>query len=309
MRRWLRISISPVFWVAATQAAWTVILVLWIVYFLDRRARLPQEGYGVFLAGMILMGLMMVGVTVIVVHFGRQVAHNRAVKDFVSQVSHDLRSPLATVKLHLETIRLRDLEKAQRAACLDVALTELARLESGIEAVLTASRIERSALRVSAEDLGLDHWLAAYAQAKSAEVSLQGAVLEPPAEPPPALTVRADPVLLRQMMDNLVDNAVRHGPPGVHVRLELGEQGRCAVLGVRDNGPGLHPDEHKRVFRMFYRAPSPGRPTRGTGLGLFIVAGIAHAHGGDAWVESAGTGHGCCFRVAVPLPGKLEVRP
>jgi two-component system OmpR family sensor kinase len=132
-------------------------------------------------------------------------------------------------------------------------------------------------------------------------VETQGGSLSWEPEQAAPLVARADPAALRQLLDNLIDNALRHCPRGVKVRLEMLEQARCAVLSVADDGPGLERHEHKKIFRIFYRAPPSRRHTKGTGLGLFIVAGIAKAHGGRAWVESAGPGRGCVFRVAVPL--------
>ncbi len=306
--KWLRIPAGPIFWIAAVQTAWTVTLVLWIVFFVERRSRYPGEGWWMLVAGILLLSVIFVGVSIISVHFGRQVAHNRAVKDFISQVSHELRSPLATVKLHLETVQLRSLSEEQTQACLVTALEELQRLESGIEDILTASRIERQKLKIAVEFIDLVPFLEAFSHQKQAVVLSQGAGLQFVAEQAEELAVRADPILLRQVLDNLIDNALLHGHRGVHVRIELGEQSRCAVISVRDDGPGLPRREWKRVFRMFYRVPPSGgrRNRRGTGLGLFIVSSIARAHGGRAWVESDGEGKGCNFRVAFPLASGLQ---
>jgi signal transduction histidine kinase len=300
MRRWLRLTFGPVFWIVAVQIGWTVALVGWIVYFVDRRSRLQHEGWHPLVWGILLFALMFAGVTGIVVHFSRQVALNRAVKDFVSQVSHDLRSPLTIVKLHLETLRLRSLTPEQRADCLGTALAELGRLESEIEGILTASRIERARLKLAAQPLELKAFLSGYALEKSKAVGVLGGSLTFEPSRAPELVARADPDLLRQLLDNLVDNAFTHCQKGVDVQLSLGEQGRCAVISVSDDGPGLEQKQLRKVFRMFYRAPG-SRHSKGTGLGLFIVAGIARAHGGEAWAESPGPGKGCTFRVALPL--------
>lgn len=299
MRRWWRIPAGPIFWMITVQVAWTITLVAWILYFVQRRNAL--EGWSTLVAGILLLCLMLAGVTVIVIHLGRQVAHNRAVKDFVSTVSHDLRSPMATVKLHLETIKLRDLDQQQQAACLDTALDELDRLESGIEDILTASRLERRGQPLNKERVELVSFLAAYQQEKAEKIKWQGASVRCKHPTVGAIWVRADALLLRQMLDNLVDNAVAHGPKGVKISVEVVEHGGTAVIGVRDDGPGVARAERKKIFRMFYRAPGRRKHQRGTGLGLFIVASIAKAHDGRAWVESEGPGKGSLFRVAIPF--------
>lgn len=300
MSRWFR-PVAPTVWIGAVQTAWTITLLAWIAFFLSWRASHPDAGWTPLVVGIALLVVLLALAIVVVLRFSRQVAHSRATKDFVSQVSHDLRSPLTTVKLHLETLQLRDLDPAQRETCLAMALSELARLEAGIEDVLSASRIERQALRLDAGPLELAPFLSAYVGTKAPAVAALGASLDWDAARAPALVARTDPAALRKLLDNLVDNAVLHCPRGVKIRLELAEQGRCAVLSVADDGPGLERREHRKVFRMFYRAPAARRTSKGTGLGLFIVAGIAEAHGGRAWVESAGPGKGCVFRVALPL--------
>jgi signal transduction histidine kinase len=299
LRQWVRITVGPVFWIGAVQVAWTIVLLLWISAFTASGPPSAALGRGTMVAGLVLLGLMLVGVTVLVIHLARQVAHSRAVKDFISQVSHDLRSPLTTVKLHVETLLRRELSPEQSRACLDAASQELERLERGIEGVLMASRLERQKLQIAARPVPLVAFLERYSESKRDSVGLRGATLEIGALP--ELTVSADPAFLEKMLDNLIDNAVLHCQPEVRIRVSVIEQSRCAVVSVADDGPGLPRREWRRVFSMFYRGPKGRRHRKGTGLGLFIVAGIAKAHGGRAWVESAGPGRGCQFRVALPL--------
>ena len=123
MRRWWRIPAGPIFWMVTVQVAWTITLVAWISYFVEPTQRARELAARSSRASFCSC-LMLAGVTVIVIHFGRQVAHNRAVKDFVSTVSPRSALPLATVKLHLETIQApRDSTPEQQHACLDTALT------------------------------------------------------------------------------------------------------------------------------------------------------------------------------------------
>jgi signal transduction histidine kinase len=297
MRNWIRISFGPVFGIAATQVTWTIILIIWIIAFAERRSQL--------IWGLVLLGMLLLGVTSLVIHLARQISQTRAVKDFVSQVSHDLRSPLATAKLHLETVMSRALDEKQKENCLSAALQELQRLETNIESVLTASRLERKKLALSTEPMRLDDFLRDYAASKKDNVTLRGGTLSASYLPP--LTVEADYVLMTRMLDNLVDNAMVHCHKGVNIELALAEQTRCAVIDVIDDGPGLPSHEWRKIFRMFYRS-ARSNYRKGTGLGLFIVWGIARAHGGRAWVENSTKGKGCRFRVAIPLLEKSEIR-
>jgi two-component system OmpR family sensor kinase len=127
-----------------------------------------------------------------------------------------------------------------------------------------------------------------------------------------AFIVTGDEVRLRQVIGNLVGNALRHTPPGtpveVVVRSGLIESSPAAVLEVVDRGPGMPAEQAERVFERFYRA-DPARGRGGTGLGLAIVAGLVEAHGGTVAVETA-PGEGATFRVVLPLdPDAVEADP
>jgi signal transduction histidine kinase len=246
---------------------------------------------------------MLFGVNVVVIHFARQATHSRAIKDFISRVSHDLRSPLATVKLHLETMLKRDLSPEQARVCLDAAWQELNRLETGIEGVLMASRLDRQKLQIETRLLDLKAFLEQYLERKREIVGLSGGHLE--GDSTSELAIQADPVLLEKILDNLVDNALKYSSIGVQIRISAMKQGRCAVVTVADDGPGIEPQERRKIFRMFYRVPR--NRGRGTGLGLFIVAGLVKAHGGQVWVDS--NGKGSAFRVALPLSKQEGQRP
>lgn len=288
LRLWVRITLGSLFWIVAVQMAWAMVLVLWILAYVRPHA-------GLFGWGLACMALMIFGVNVIVIHFAHQRAHSRVVQDFVSRVSHDLRSPLASVKLHLETILKRQISPAQARDCLDAAWQDLGRLEASIEGVLMASRLERRNLRIELGPLNLGDFLRRYLARKRDVVAGNGGRLD--AGSLEDLWIRADPAMLERILDNLVDNALCHCPTGVRIRMDLARTDRLALVTVADDGPGIPPRDRRKVFRVFYRASSAHG--RGTGLGLFIVASLVQAHGGRAWVECPGAGS--AFRLALPL--------
>lgn len=291
IRLWVRISFGRLFWIVAVQMAWAMVLLFWILAY----AHPGSPGLGLFGWGLAFLALIIFGVNILVIHFAHQAAQSRVVKDFVSRVSHDLRSPLASVKLNVETVLKRELSPETARDCLETALRELGRLETSIEGVLTASRLERRKLRIEAHPLDLGEFLGGYLERKRDLVARCGGFLHiGPLEAPP---VQADPAMMEKILDNLVDNALGHCPPGVHIRVSLTRQNRLALVTVADDGPGIPPKERDKVFRLFYRAKAA--QGRGTGLGLFIVASLVKAHGGQVWVECPGVGS--CFQVALPL--------
>jgi signal transduction histidine kinase len=294
-RLWVRITFGSLFWIVAVQTAWVMVLLLWILAYVRPHAARLAPSLGLFTWGLVFLALMIFGLNVLVIHFARQAAQNRVVKDFVSRVSHDLRSPLASVKLHLETLLKREISPEQTRECLDAAWQDLGRLETSIEGVLMASRMERQKLRIEAHPLDLGDLLERYLARKREFVVRNGGRLHVGSLQD--LWVQADPAMVERILDNLLDNALCHCPPGVRIGVSLAQKNHLALLTVADDGPGIAPREKRKIFRLFYRARAARG--RGTGLGLFIVASLVKAHGGHVWVESPGVGS--TFQVALPL--------
>lgn len=303
LKLWIRITLGSVFWIIAVQVAWGMLLLLWILAYVKLHAATAVPSRAAFWGGLGFLALMIFGVNVLVIHYARQAAHNRVVKDFVSRVSHDLRSPLSSVKLHLETLLKRELGPEQTRSCLDAAWQDLGRLEASIEGILMASRLEHQKLQIELQTLDFGDFLGGYLARKREVVEgngghLQLGVLQD-------LLIRADPAMMEKILDNLLDNALCHCPPGVHIRVALARKNRLALLTVADDGPGIAPGDRNKIFRLFYRAAASRG--RGTGLGLFIAASLVRAHGGRIWVECPGVGS--MFQVALPLREEGGGRP
>ncbi|MFL5972808.1 MAG: ATP-binding protein [Gaiellaceae bacterium] len=219
--------------------------------------------------------------------------------DFVSLVSHELRSPMASVIGSARTLeqRWRELSPDQRESFLALIAHETSRLAELIGDVLDTSRIESGTFSYSFEDVDLARLVrdsAAAAEHGQDEVTVEAVVREPlPA-------VRGDRDRLRQVLVNLIDNAVKYSPPGDRVRVEAEQSDGRLVIEVRDRGPGISPDDQRLIFEKFGRANVAEHAKPGTGLGLFIARSIAEAHGGALEVRSA-PGRGATFRLSLPL--------
>jgi signal transduction histidine kinase len=219
--------------------------------------------------------------------------------DFVSLVSHELRSPMASVIGSARTLqqRWRELSPEQRESFLAVIAHETSRLADLIGDVLDTSRIEAGTFSYSFEDVDLARLVrdsAAAAEHGQDEVAVEAVVREPlPA-------VRGDRDRLRQVLVNLIDNAVKYSPPGDRVRVEAEQTDGRVVIEVRDRGPGISPEHQRLIFEKFGRANVAEHAKPGTGLGLFIARSIAEAHGGALEVRSA-PGRGATFRLSLPL--------
>ena len=219
--------------------------------------------------------------------------------DFVSLVSHELRSPMASVIGSARTLeqRWRELTPDQRESFLALIAHETSRLAELIGDVLDTSRIEAGTFSYSFEDVDLGQLVrdsAAAAEHAQDEVAVRAVVHGPlPA-------VRGDRDRLRQVLVNLIDNAVKYSPPGDEVQVQAESSNGRVVIEVRDRGPGISPEHQKVIFEKFGRVNIGDQAKPGTGLGLFIARSIAEAHGGALEVRSA-PGRGATFRLSLPV--------
>ncbi len=222
--------------------------------------------------------------------------------DFVSLVSHELRSPLASVMGASRTLkeRWRQLSPAQRESFLGVIDDATARLAALIGDVLDTSRIEAGTFSYTFTDVDvaeLARESAAAAAVGQDEVRVRAEVRGPVAK------VRGDRERLRQILANLIDNAVRYTSAGDDVEVEVYQQDGRLAVDVRDHGPGVAPEHQHVIFEKFGRANAGGKVTQGTGLGLFIARSIAEAHGGSLELRSGANG-GATFTLTLPLDAR-----
>jgi PAS domain S-box-containing protein len=233
---------------------------------------------------------------------------DRAKSDFVSRVSHELRSPLTSVLGYLELIGEGDpgpLTKDQRRM-LEVVSRNGRRLLALIEDLLLLSRIEADAVTVIYEPVRLEPLI------RGAQESLVHAIhagqLAVRVEVEPGLELDGDPTQLERMVANLISNAVKFTPPGGEVTIIARRVGDHVVIEVRDTGIGVPEDEQPGLFTRFFRSSiSMEQETQGTGLGLFIVRHVAEAHGGTVAVVSA-PGAGSTFTARLPARRESRAR-
>jgi signal transduction histidine kinase len=221
--------------------------------------------------------------------------------DFVSLVSHELRSPMAAVIGAARTLqdRWRMLSAAQRESFLALIGDETSRLAALVGDVLDTSRIEAGTFSYRFEEVELgrvvDEAVEAAALAQQevpVVVSVRGGLP----------TIRGDRARLRQVLGNLIENAVKYSPEGGEVRVSAVTANGAIRIAVRDAGPGIPRDQQIRIFEKFGRVDVPGASKPGTGLGLFIARSIAEAHGGSLDVSS-GVEPGATFTLTLPVGG------
>ncbi|MHB8469513.1 MAG: GAF domain-containing sensor histidine kinase, partial [Gaiellaceae bacterium] len=219
--------------------------------------------------------------------------------DFVSLVSHELRSPMAAVIGAARTLqaRWRTLNPDQREAFLALIADETNRLASLIGDVLDTSRIEAGTFSYTFSDVDLVRLVE---EAVSTSSIGQDAVRVKASVAGALPRIRGDRERLRQVLANLIDNAVKYSPEGDEVKVTARRQNGFVQIAVSDNGPGISRDQQRLIFEKFGRAETGGGSKPGTGLGLFIARSIAEAHGGTLDVHSRPDA-GATFVLALPL--------
>ncbi|HYE91428.1 MAG TPA: HAMP domain-containing sensor histidine kinase [Terriglobales bacterium] len=255
-----------------------------------------------WLLAMLGGGIVLAGVGLLQLRRARELARLRA--QFVANVSHELRTPLTQISMFGETLLLgRERSAEEREHFLSVIYREARRLTTLVESVLRFSRAEAGGAATAAA-----RGLRPEPRDVAADVADAVAAFAPLAEAADtALTVdlahdayaHADAGALRQILLNLLDNAVKYGPRGQTVVVRAARVNAEVVVSVEDEGPGVPPADRERVFDAFTRLERPGLPrVSGTGVGLAVVRDLVRAHGGRAWIETGRRG----ARVCVALP-------
>jgi signal transduction histidine kinase len=257
--------------------------------------------------GILVSALIITGVVLNTIFLVREVRRNEQHDAFINAVTHELKTPVASLRLYLQTLQSRDIDEAKRREFYSSMIADCDRLTSTIEQVLHAGRTASSKKLQHRAHVNLrDVVFECVTLARSRHHLPDTAVRFHDGLDGRRTTVMGDASELRAAVSNLIENAIKYsaGEIDVEVVLAESEPGRLAVR-VRDQGVGIPPDELKRIWKRFYRIPGAvATRVKGTGLGLFIVRSIARKHGGRVWAESRGAGHGSTFTIQLPAaPG------
>ena len=242
-----------------------------------------------------------------ILHIRRERELVRARRDFVASVSHELRTPLSQIRMFADTLLLRREESdEERLRWLGIIGREARRLGDLVENILLFSHIDAARVRLEPErtDLGelVEEVVEAYVP--TAEARRMRIV----ADAPSRIFAIVDPRALRQVVVNLIDNAIKYGPAGQTVTVEVERGDKVARLAVSDQGPGVPSADRARLWRPFVRLANAGSTASGSGIGLSVVRNLVQQHGGTVSVEDA-EGGGARFVVTLPITGESSGVP
>lgn len=260
--------------------------------------------------GIVFFALIIAGMVVNTIFLVREVRRNEQHDSFINAVTHELKTPIASIRLHLETLQRRELPEPRKQDFYKIMLSDADRLTETVEQVLRAGRAgDKKAGRDKAE-VDFAQLVRDCMEHTRTRHHLQPEALrfEQAVSNGNGAHVRGSSEDLRMAVSNVLDNAVKYSGDhiDVRVRLETPDEKRV-VLQVQDQGVGIAPDDLKRIFKRFHRVGNRSLAhIKGTGLGLFIVKSIAKKHGGTVFAQSQGEGKGTTIVMELP---RLDPKP
>ena len=309
---------NPLIALIGIQLVWVVVVIFWVYWFIGRskefrelalhyKPELVAKGVDwlVLVEGLLMLLAILAGVYVIFLYWRRQAKLYLQQRSYISQLTHELKSPLASIQLHLETVKLRDLPKEKLDGFIDTMLSDTERLNHLTSNLLMATRIEFRQLGEKAKRIDFSRFISEYLEGKRSELPEGGRIT---LEVEQGIYAVIDAEGMEMALRNLLENSLLYSPVSPEIRVRLRRSGRQCLLDFQDNGIGIRKQELGRIFEMFYRVRNPGENIRGTGLGLYIVKSVVNAHGGKISVESAGPGKGSTFHITLPLPTGQQQR-
>ena len=254
--------------------------------------------------GIILFAVLIAGVVLNTVFLIREIRRNERQDSFLNAVTHELKTPIASIRLYLETLQRRATTEEQKQEFYTIMLSDSDRLLATVEQVLKAGQLGQRHRQQNRTLINLESLVAdcVAITVKRYDLPAGSIFLEPT---PGAVRLYTLGIAedLRTAVINVLDNAVKYSPDGVHIRCSLAITHYTEVaLRVTDTGVGLPANQFKRIFTRFYRVPGRAMAKiKGTGLGLFLVRNIARQHGGDAAATSPGPNLGTTITITLPL--------
>lgn len=306
-------SLSRIIWMYVSMITGAVAcLIFWVLYVLDAyqtiNSLVARMGGGtggyyhwiVLAIGCVLLVFLIVGLSLQMASNISNYRYNRKQQEFVSNITHELKSPLAAIKLHGQTLQQVDLNKEEQAKFVNHILQQADRMALLVEDVLEISRIKAKAVSLRLEPLDLseffkDYFVELRAGLANEKVRIQDDINT-------QSRIMGNSLALHRILDNLINNAIKASKEGDAIGCVVSDKGKTVEIEVWDKGVGISKTELRRIFERFYQIGAEIRGRRkGTGLGLAIVKGLVKEMKGNIRVESQGESRGARFFVSFPI--------
>jgi len=300
-RRHYRSISAPIIFGSAAVLLTTALLVGWILVIVRDPgfAQRWVDHLWLLVSGIVSFVAIITVLVLFSIFLAREILEVRRRTTFVDSVTHELRSPLASLRLCLETLERAGLAEPQRKHLHEMMREDVERLSAFIDDILEATRLEHGIKGHRHTRVGLEALVGRAVGAVSRRHRIDPAAIT--IDVATDLVVATDPGALEVIIKNLVDNALKYSDPPAHVHVTARVEEPSLVLEVRDQGIGIPRHALGRVFDRFYRVEDEAvRARRGTGLGLYVVHALVRGLGGRLAAESEGPGKGTCIRIVLP---------
>lgn len=318
--KWLRYLIHPVVVFVTLQCLGVCVTILWVIWFLNQKEELStiasalgqkniDFSYGIFFLtlGCVLLGMILVGTVMLFIFAQKQTSLVHQQRNFVSSVTHELRSPLASLQLSFETLQKQNVPVEIRHQLNEMALSDIDRLARLVDRILISARLDRGIAGFDAtlEEITMRNFTQEIIDASShLDTDLSSRIH---VNLPYDFSIWAPRQPLSLILRNLLENAVSYSPAKTLIEIKIQDEGTDFHLSVRDKGYGLNKKDLRRIFKMFHRTSAATKKAiPGTGLGLYIVKSMTKLMNGRVWAESSGIGEGATFHVVAPKKQKVN---
>ncbi len=309
----LRTLFHPIFVFIGVQVAWVTLMAVWIYWYVKNSRSLQEYAeklrpelfstdfnWVVLLEGCLLMLMILTGVYVIFIYWNKQARLNRLQSNFVSSVSHELKSPLASIQLYLETLKYQKVSPDETNDFVETMLADTERLSGLIDNILESSKSDPKSMQLQFQPVEIESFLREVLEGYQRQFEENGCELKLEIEDNPVLQL--DKRAMRMVFSNLIGNALRYSPRGAPLAVRVRNAKQFCQIQFIDQGYGLKKKESKKIFKKFYRVQNfEMQDIEGAGLGLFISSEVVKNHKGRIKVESEGRGKGSVFTISLPL--------
>ena len=315
----LRNLFHPIMVFIGIQVAWIVLMAIWINWYLENNLAIKEFAqeirpdlftaeiqWLILFEGCFLMLLILAGVYVIFVYWNKQNRLNQMQSNFVASVSHELKSPLASIQLYLETLKYQDISKEEEKDFVETMLSDTQRLSELIDNILQSSKADPKSMALQFQPVNLGAFLGEVIKGHKRQLEEKKCLVDLKLEDSPIMNL--DQKALRMVFNNLISNAIRYSPVASSLNIHLHKNAKYWEVNFKDQGFGFEKKDIKKVFRKFYRVQNEDTQNiEGAGLGLFISSEIVKNHKGRLKVSSPGRGRGSIFSVLLPVSREVEV--
>jgi len=309
----LKALFHPIFVFVVVQVAWIGLMAVWIYWYFKNSQnlaefakKLPPEllesdfNWVVLLEGGVLMLMILAGVYVIFVYWNKQSRLYQLQSNFVSSVSHELKSPLASIQLYLETLKYQKVSSEEAQDFIDIMLSDTGRLSDLIDNILESSKSDPSSMQLQLASVDIILFLQETISHHKKLFEDKQCVIQLKFDG--RIQVRIDARAMRMVFNNLIANALRYALSGTDHVIEVKQGQKFCTIDFIDQGFGFDKKELKKVFKKFYRVQNQETQNiEGAGLGLYISRQIINSHKGKINVFSEGRGKGTRFMVSLPI--------